>query len=531
MNRRIVVLELLLLVACCAFFFFYGLGSFGLLGADEPRYAQVAREMLARHDWVTPVLYGEPWLEKPPLLYWRAMVAYSVFGVSDWAARLPSATFAAFLVLFTYFWCWKFRPSIRLYAALMLASSAFMIGFARAASTDMSLAAPFGVSMLCWWGWHGSGHRGWLAAFYFFNALGMLGKGPVAPALAGVVIVAFAFIVRDRSLIWRTLWIPGILLFCAISLPWYVAVQMRNPQFLHVFIFEHNLARFGSNMFRHKQPFWYYIPVALLAVLPWTVLAIAALVNAGRNLRERFRAATQDDDGLSIFLLLWTVIPIVFFSISQSKLPGYILPAIPPLLLLSADYGSRKHEGSEQLPFWLIAAQAALIAVLMAVLFLAPAQLMRAAAPVQATMLAAVVGAFTFFVMAVFMLMRGFRMLRLGTLVAVILAVAFILRELPRYIDVTQSERLVSSAIQAAAPDVKTVATFKARREVEYGVAFYRNQPVKVYERLEIPAGEHLVIASRGSESELREISPGRTITRVGEFTPQKLEFFMVGPK
>src|SRR3954468_13435332 len=185
MNRRAIVLEVVLLAACCGFLFFYGLGSFGLVGADEPRYAQVAREMLARHDWVTPVLYGQPWLEKPILYYWRAMVAFSVFGVNDWAARLPSATLAALMAMFTYFWAWKFRPNARLDAALMMVSSVLVIGFARAASTDMSLAAPLTIGMWSWFAWYKTRYRGWLAVFYVFIALGMLAKGPVAPFLAG----------------------------------------------------------------------------------------------------------------------------------------------------------------------------------------------------------------------------------------------------------------------------------------------------------------------------------------------------------
>jgi 4-amino-4-deoxy-L-arabinose transferase-like glycosyltransferase len=531
MNRRAIVLEVVLLAACCGFLFFYGLGSFGLVGADEPRYAQVAREMLARHDWVTPVLYGQPWLEKPILYYWRAMFAFSVFGVSDFAARLPSATLAAFMALFTYFWAWRFRPNARLDAALMMVSSALVIGFARAASTDMSLAAPFTIGMLGWFGWYKTRHRAWLAVFYVFVALGMLAKGPVAPFLAAVIIVAFAFVVRDRMLILRTLWIPGVLLFLVVSLPWYVAVQLRNPEFLKVFIFEHNLARFGTNMFRHKQPFWYYIPVLLLGVAPWTVFVVTAIVDASKRLGDRIRTTVSEDDGLAIFLLLWTVLPILFFSISQSKLPGYILPSIPPALVLAADYLSRRSECGERVAFWMVALHAALVSVILAILFIAPAQLMRAPAPVQATMLAAAAGTVCFMAIAIAVLLRGQAMLRMATLIAMVLAVGFIVRVLSPVIDITQSERAVSSALEAAAPNAKTVATFKARREVEYGVAFYRDQPVKVYERLEIPEGAHVVICRMGCESELREISPGRTIDRLGDFPAQRLEFFSVGAR
>src|ERR1700691_4358467 len=129
----------LLLAGFCAFLFFYGLGWCALTGAAEPRYAQVPREMLQRHDWITPVLGGQPWLEKPPLYYWQAMLAYRIFGVSDWAARLPSALDATVLVLAVYFFVRRFRPGFELDVALIAASSTGIVGYARAASTDMPL--------------------------------------------------------------------------------------------------------------------------------------------------------------------------------------------------------------------------------------------------------------------------------------------------------------------------------------------------------------------------------------------------------
>ena len=135
--------DALLLAGFCSFLFFYGLGQFGLIGADEPRYAQVAREMLQRHDWITPTLGSQPWLEKPPLYYWQAMLAYSLFGVSDWAARVPSALDATLMVVVIYFFLRRFRRGIELDAALITASCAGVIGYARAASMDMALASAF----------------------------------------------------------------------------------------------------------------------------------------------------------------------------------------------------------------------------------------------------------------------------------------------------------------------------------------------------------------------------------------------------
>src|SRR3979411_2454715 len=124
----------LVIAVFCAFLFFYGLGQFGLIGADEPRYAQVAREMLEGHDWITPTLGGMPWLEKPPLYYWQAMLAYAIFGVSDWAARVPAAVDATVMVLAAYLFFRRLRPGFELDGALIAASSAGVIGYARAAS-------------------------------------------------------------------------------------------------------------------------------------------------------------------------------------------------------------------------------------------------------------------------------------------------------------------------------------------------------------------------------------------------------------
>src|SRR5206468_2631034 len=151
-------------------------------------------------------------------------------------------------------------------------------------------------------------------------------------ALAVLVVGAYAVLRRDGKVFVRSLSLIGFLLFAAIVLPWYLAVQHKVPQFFRVFFIEHNLERFGTNLYQHKQPFWFYIPVFLLGMLPWTVFTLTALVEAVRKGIQSIKRSddgNQERDWLQLFLLLWTVIPIVFFSISRSKLPGYILPAVP----------------------------------------------------------------------------------------------------------------------------------------------------------------------------------------------------------
>src|SRR5579862_3840646 len=284
--------DALLLAGFCAFLFFYGIAQFGLIGADEPRYAQVAHEMLERRDWITPTLGGQPWLEKPPLYYWQAIIAYKILGVSDFTARLPSALDATLLVLAIYFFLRRIRPGSELDGALIVASCAGIIGYARAASTDMPLAATFSIAMLAWWLWHEKGSNLYLLFFYVFMALGTLAKGPVAPFLALLVIASYAGAVREWRIIFRTLSFPGILLFCLIALPWYFLVQMRNPEFFREFVVNQNLGRFSQNLYHHTQPFWYYLPVATLAMIPWSVFAFAAFVRLIRRWQAK-RNKTQ----------------------------------------------------------------------------------------------------------------------------------------------------------------------------------------------------------------------------------------------
>src|ERR1700704_5039266 len=341
--------DVLLLAAFCGFLFFYGLGAFGLLRAHEARYAQVAREMLDRSDWVTPTLQGKPWLEKPVLYYWHAMLSFRAFGGTDQAARVPAAFDAGLLIAVIYFFLRRFRPGSELDGALITASCAGVVGFAHAAATDMPLAAAFTISLLAWYAWYESRRYVYLAAFYISLALGTLAKGPVAPALAAVIIFLFVAAKRDWRAIPRTLWIPGIFLYLAVMLPWYIDVQLRNPDFFRVFILEHNLARFSQDMYHHRQPFWFYLPVFLLAMMPWTIVLVLAGVERARLIwSEGKQAFSSREDSWQLFLLIWMLVPILFFSAAQSKLPGYILPAVPAGALLVAEYLAARRD--EALP-------------------------------------------------------------------------------------------------------------------------------------------------------------------------------------
>jgi 4-amino-4-deoxy-L-arabinose transferase-like glycosyltransferase len=528
-SRGIVRPDALLLICACGFFFFFGLAYFGLIGADEPRYAQVAREMLARHDWITPTLDGKPWLEKPVLYYWQAMLAYAVFGVSDWAARLPSAFDATCMIAAIYFFLRRFRPGAEIDGALMTASAAGVIGFSRAASMDMPLAACFTISAVGWYAWFESKNKVYLAGFYLFAGLGMLAKGPVAPVLAAIVIVTFALAKRDARLIRRTLWVPGVVVFCAVALPWYMAVQVKAPQFFREFILQHNLARFSTNLYHHSEPFWYYLPVVLLSLVPWVALAVAAFA-AGASACWKHGPGSKAEDELAAFLILWLIVPIVFFSVSQSKLPGYILPAIPASTILLASQLNRRRAANQPLSVPLI-----LLHALVAAGLIIPALLIRylllVPRPVwnHATLISCAIAFVMGLAIATTVLSRSnAATLRFVTMVPVVLAITIALRLGATELDGKLSARPLASQLAAIDSKGLPVAVFQTSRETEYGLAFYRNQIISRYEFHQIPAGEHFVVAPAGSQTLVATQVPGRHVSYVGEFVPQKLEYFWV---
>jgi 4-amino-4-deoxy-L-arabinose transferase-like glycosyltransferase len=529
MNQRrgVLIFQLAVIVGVCAFFFYFGLGAFGLVGADEPRYAQIAREMYTRHDWIVPTLNGQPWLEKPAFLYWKIWNAYEIFGVQDWAARIPAATHASVLVLVVFFFMRRFRPGSQMIAALITASSAAVIAFGRGASTDMPLAATFAIAMLCWWAWQATARKLWLAFFYALLGVGMLAKGPVAPGLAILMVLVFALLRRDSKIFLKSLWWPGFLLFFAVALPWYIAVQMKVPQFFRVFFIEHNVERFSTNLYQHTQPFWYYIPVFLLSVVPWTVFTVIAMIDGGKSSIRRFRARDSNpekDDGLVLFLLIWILLPIIFFSISRSKLPGYILPAIPAAAILTAEY----LWWSMRLSRWAMMAHSLVCGTLIGGTLAVPSLMLKVAlSPNARNWIIIGTGLIAILVLLIVRL-GGLRVLHFATLIPVIVGMTFLLRPAAPVIDEVNSARTVNAQLRALGVIQGPVAVFQVKRDVEYGLNFYRNQPIFRYERNEIPADPHVVIVREGNGGAVQAVVGQRQVSALGTFPPQHLEFFLV---
>jgi len=574
--EAVVSRELLILILVSGFLLLYGLApmfggdQLGLVGADEPRYAQVAREMLQAHSaachevnakivpkslrladlkasyhclmggTVTPILYGQPWLEKPALYYWRAMGFFKEFGVSDWSARLPSSSGAFALIVLIFLHMRRFRPGGHLDAALITMSSVAIFSFSRGASTDMQLAAPFCIGMLGWYAWYETGKKFWLFDLYFFGAAATLAKGPVAPFLALAIILLFAGLRREWSLLRRTIWIPGLILYFAMVLPWYLAVQFNNPSFFRVFFKEHNLERFATNRYQHHQPVWYYVAVLIIGLMPWTVIAVRALIDSievsiaewkVRHNPKRYLGHTRAGDAFPEFLVLWALFPIVFFSFSGSKLPGYILPSIPPLTILTGDYLNRlRHRG---LPTWLQWGHAATTAVLVFVLTLAPQHMKYETLVPSAHWLLIAGGAALGFALLVFLVVRkwGVSQLTNVTLVPAMAVLVFLLGFHGRDLDINYSARPLAQEMASKAPGVKTVAMESVRRDLDYGVAFYRNQPMVHYSQDGVPDGEHLLVIPTRDTAALEHYLAGRMYTPLFLYDSQGLEVYRVAAR
>jgi len=315
---------------------FHGLTSFGLVGPDEPRYAAVARDMAEGNDWVTPRLHGEPWLEKPILYYWVAAVGYRLFGDTEVAARLPSVAGAATTMLALSWLTRRFygAPTAGLFLLLFPSSIAILV-FARAATTDMLFTATLALSMVTAaplvLARDSRGMTGWQIGFGTALGLAVLAKGPAGIVLAGASILIGALASGRLRQVLRLAGPWSLVSFALVALPWYVLCALRNPEFIQVFFISHNVERFLTPVFQHQQAFWYFGPVLLFGLAPWTAAIGATIHRVATTLRRRDWTGSP-----SMFLAGWVLFPVVFFSLSQSKLPGYVLPAIPAATVLLA---------------------------------------------------------------------------------------------------------------------------------------------------------------------------------------------------
>lgn len=373
-----------------AVIWFGTLGIRPLYKADESRYGEISREMVASGDWVTPRLNGFKYFEKPALQYWTTAAFFTVLGEHDWVARLWTALIGfAGIAMTLYAGNRLFGPPVGLYAAAILAGSPLYVLLGQVNTLDMSVSVFLAAAVFAF-----ALNR--MLLFWAACALAVLSKGLIGIVLPLAAIGLYMVVRRDWGIVRRIRPVAGVLLFLAITAPWFIAVSMANAEFAHFFFVQEHFQRFTTQMHHRVQPGWYFIPVLLAGLAPWLVPLFRSALQA---IRQRTDA--------ELLLWIWAIVVFVFFSASGSKLPAYILPIFPALGVLiarSATTATLKWQSIAMIPValgvglavyrigsggryaayadWLVAADLALAAAAIAALYFAWRQ--RAGAAVLA---------------------------------------------------------------------------------------------------------------------------------------------------
>lgn len=320
--------------------------------ASETRYLLAAREMVSGHDWVVPHLCFVPYLEKPILTYWLAAICHLWFGPSPFAARLVSGLAVLGMVLITYEFGRHLRgPRFGLVAALLLFASAQILTMSSFLITDPLFSFFMTLGWYSFWRHHQERRGGWRHLCWLSLALAWLTKGPLALVLAACGVGGYLG-VRQRRRFWSEMRalrpIQGLAILTLVLAPWHVAVWLRDPRFLEMFYWRLNVGAFRGERVHHTEPFWFYGPVLLLSLLPWTLPAVVAL---GVQLRDTLRAlvnGTYEEQSAAeanapegtraldarLYLSCTVVLPLIFLSVSRAKLATYVMPLLPCLVLL-----------------------------------------------------------------------------------------------------------------------------------------------------------------------------------------------------
>jgi 4-amino-4-deoxy-L-arabinose transferase-like glycosyltransferase len=301
------------LLVLAALIWFGTLGIRPLYKADESRYGEISREMVASGDWVTPRLNGFRYFEKPPLQYWTTAAFFSLFGEKDYVARLWTALtgFAGILLVF-YAGNRLWGPPAGAYSAAVLAASPLYVLLGQVNTLDMGVSFFLAAALIAF-----LVDRMFL--FWAACAAAVLSKGLIGIVLPGVAIFVFMLLKQDWAIIRRIRPIAGPLLFLVITVPWFLAVSRANPEFLHFFFIQEHFQRFTTEMHQRVEPAWFFLPVLAAGIAPWLLPFLRAL-------------KPRDDD--TLLLVIWSIVVFVFFSASGSKLPPYILPIFPAAALL-----------------------------------------------------------------------------------------------------------------------------------------------------------------------------------------------------
>jgi len=338
-------------IACTAFLLY--LGSTGLVDETEPLFAEAARDMLVRGDWITPYYNGETRFDKPPLVYWGMIIAYKIVGVNTWGVRLPSALGAIALVFLSFYTVLRFEKKAAWLVAGILSFNMYSLIWGRTGVSDMLLSANIGCSLLCFFCAYSQGEKQetttglwgfpslWYLLFYICSGLAVLAKGPVGLVLPGLVVLGFlVYVGKWKTLIEEMGIIWGIVIFLVVTVPWYVLVIWKNgTEYIDTFFGYHNIQRFTGVVSGHDGSWYYYFPVLFLLFIPWSIYLPVAIADT-QFWRRRFWSKQPRSKQLAIFAFFWLAIIFIFFNIAVTRLPSYLLPLVPAATILVSLYWS-----------------------------------------------------------------------------------------------------------------------------------------------------------------------------------------------
>jgi len=321
-------------------FYAFRIGSYPLFTPDEGRYSEVAREMVSTGDFITPHLNGVVFLDKPILYYWMQASAIKIFGLTEAALRFWPALLGILCCVFVYFAGRQlFNRKAGILAAFFLATSPLYYAGAHYANLDLEVASFISMSLLSLLLGIHSKKTGYFIAAYILAGLAMLTKGLMGIVFPMMITGAWILILNRWSLIKEARLGIGLLLFTAITIPWYIAAQFANPEFFHYFFVIQQFSRFLTlHEFNNQTPVWFYLPVIALGFFPWTLFLVQAM---STNLKKVWRNPSSYP--IELFLLLWVFLILIFFTIPHSKVMTYILPIFPALALLVGNYISQKN--------------------------------------------------------------------------------------------------------------------------------------------------------------------------------------------
>lgn len=338
MSKKYWTLDLLLLIFLIGVFFAIFLGAHSLLVPDEGRYAEIAREMVVNGDYVTPFLNGIVFLDKPIFFYWLECSAIKLFGLSEWSLRFWPCVIGVWGCLVAYIaGRILFNRRAGIMAACILATFPLYYFMAHYANMDLEVAVFISTALFFFIigaRLEDSVKRSlFLWGAYVFAAFAFLTKGMIGIFFPAMIIGCWIIILNNWRILKRIHLITGLIIFILITVPWFILEQRANHEFFHYFFFIQHITRFLAHNYNNVNPFWFYLPVIVMGVFPWFIFL-------GQTIWQKikFMAADRKQCQTELFLLLWSLLVLIFFSIPSSKLIGYILPVFPPIALLIGSY-------------------------------------------------------------------------------------------------------------------------------------------------------------------------------------------------